>query len=513
MTDVLKLSRRGFMAATSVLIAGSTLGAVSAQTARKTLRIAAGEADGPKGTLDPAFSAVDPDSARVSLVYERLVIQDDTFTPQPQLALSWESNETADVWTFKLRQDVKFQDGEPFTARHVVYTFRRLLDPATGSPGTPSLSAIDGDKVEAVDDYTVRFTLKTPVVEFPSYLVNRFTYIVKEGQPTDQLRTAGIGTGPFKVEHYVPGEEPAIFVKNDTYWRPGLPKVDAVELRSIPDPSARIAAIAAGQVHVVWDLPRIGLETLESNPDVHLIEVRAPFVMTLSFWTDTKPFDDVRVRQALKAVVDREAVLKLVAGGHGTVAADNPVAPWIQYGLDEPAPKRDVARAKQLLAEAGYPDGIDLELFTSGATPGFVELATLYQGLAAEAGIRVKVTRTPDSEYWSNIWLKKPFISSSWSGRDADAALSVPYLSDADWNETHWKNPEFDGLIHEARRTVDAAKRAELYQKAQKLLQEDGGVIIPVFVNSVAAASAGVSGVKLYPQGHQKDFSEVDIGA
>jgi peptide/nickel transport system substrate-binding protein len=513
MTYVLKLSRRNFMAAASALVAGTGLGVGSALAAQKTLRIAAGEADGPKGTLDPAFSQVDPDSARVSLVYERLVYQDDTFTPRPQLALSWESNETADVWTFKLRQDVKFHDGEPFTAKHVVYTFRRLLDPATGSPGTPSLSAIDREKVEAVDDYTVRFHLKSPVVEFPSYLVNRFTYILREGQPPDQLRTKGIGTGPFKIQHFVPGEEPAVFVKNENYWRPDLPKVDVVELRSIPDPSARIAAIAAGQVHIVWDLPRIGLETLESNPKVRVIEVRSPFVQTLSFWTDTKPFDDVRVRQALKAVVDREAILKLVAGGHGNVAADNPVAPWIQYGLNEPAPKRDVAKAKKLLAEAGYPNGIDVELFTSGATPGFIELATLYQSLAAEAGIRVKVTRTPDSEFWSNIWLKKPFITSSWAGRDADAALSVPYLSDADWNETHWRNPEFDKLIHEARRTIDAAKRADLYQKAQKLLQEDGGVIIPVFVNSVAAAGASVSGVKLFPQGHQKDFSEVDIGA
>jgi peptide/nickel transport system substrate-binding protein len=501
------------MALGSLAMAGSALGLTSAGAAEKTLRIAAGEADGPKGTLDPAFSAADPDSARISLVYERLVIQDDTFTPRPQLALSWEANETADVWTFKLRDGVKFQDGEPFSAKHVLYTFRRLLDPATGSPGTPSLSAIDPAKLEAVDDLTVRFHLKSPVVEFPSYLVNRFTYILREGQPADQLRTAGIGTGPFKVKHFVPGEEPSIFVRNEHYWRPGLPKVDVVELRSIPDPAARIAAIASGQVHVVWDLPRVGLEALQNNPKIRLIEVRAPFVMTLSFWADTAPFNDVRVRQALKAVVDREAILKLVAGGHGQVAADNPVAPWIQYGLNEPAPKRDVAKAKALLAAAGHPNGIDIELFTSGATPGFIELATLYQSFAAEAGIRVKVTRTPESEYWSNIWLKKPFITSSWAGRDADAALSVPYLSDAEWNETHWRNPDFDKLIHEARQTVDVAKRTELYQKAQKLLEEDGGVIIPVFVNSVAAAGADITGVKLYPQGHQKDFSEVDIGA
>jgi peptide/nickel transport system substrate-binding protein len=498
------------VASTAAVAAGSTRlsGAVRA-AAPKTLRIAAGEADGPKGTLDPAFSTSDPDSARISLVYERLVIQDDTFTPQPQLAESWEHNGAADEWTFKLRGGVAFQDGEPLSAKHVVYSYKRLLDPATGSPATPSLSAIAD--AAAVDDLTVHFKLKSPVVEFPSYLVNRFTYILREGQPASDIRTKGIGTGPFKVQHFVPGEEPSVFVKNEHYWRPGLPKVDVVELRSIPDAAARIAAISTGQINVVWDLPRVGLEGLEKNPKVKLISVRSPFVLTLSVWADTAPFDDVRVRQALKYVVDRDRVKKLVIGGHGNVADDNPVAPWIRFGLTDPARKRDVAKAKELLAAAGHADGLDLELFTSTASPGMIELATLYQSLAAEAGIRVKITRSPESEYWDNIWLKKPFITSSWSGRDADAALSVPYLSDAKWNETHWRNPQFDELIKQARQTVDDQARGELYRKAEQLLRDDGGVIIPVFVDSIAAAGADISGVRLYPQGHQKDFAEVDF--
>jgi len=506
-----ELSRRAFVAATTTaIVAGATSFGAGVQAATpKTLRIAAGEADGPKGTLDPAFSTDDPDSARISLVYERLVIQDDTFTPQPQLAQSWDHNGAADEWTFKLRSGVTFHDGEALSAKHVVYTFKRLLDPATGSPATPSLSAIAG--VEAADDLTVRFKLKSPVVEFPSYLVNRFTYILREGQPEADIRTKGIGTGPFKVQQFTPGEEPSVFVKNEHYWRPGLPKVDVVELRSIPDPAARIAAISTGQVNVVWDLPRVGLEGLEKNPKVKLISVRSPFVLTLSVWADTPPFNDVRVRQALKYVVDRDRVKKLVIGGHGAIADDNPVAPWIHFGLTDPARQRDVAKAKELLAAAGHPDGIDIELFTSSATPGMIELATLYQSLAADAGIRVKITRTPESEYWDNIWLKQPFITSSWAGRDADAALSVPYLSDAKWNETHWRNPEFDALIKQARQTVDDQARGDLYRKAQQLLREDGGVIIPVFVDSIAASGSDVTGVKLYPQGHQKDFSEVDF--
>jgi peptide/nickel transport system substrate-binding protein len=506
-------SRRSFLATT----AGAALaGTVSFEhparaAAQKTLRISAGEADGPKGTMDPALSTADPDSARVSLALERLVVLDETFTPRPQLAKSWESNATADVWTFHLHSGVKFHDGAPFTAKDVLYSYKRLFDPAIASPAASSLSAIDPSGIEAVDDLTVRLKLRSAVVEFPALIANRFTYILREGQAADQIRTQAIGTGPFKVSHFVPGEEPSVFVKNEHYWRPGLPKVDVVELRSIPDPAARIAAIASGQIDLVWDLPRIGLDKLEKDPAVKVVSVRTPFVLDLAMWTDTPPFDDVRVRQALKYVVDRDKVKKLVLGGHGHVGDDNPVAPWVRYAMNEQPRKRDIAKAKALLAEAGHPNGLELELFTSNVTPGFIELATVYQALAAEAGINIKITRTPESEYWDNIWLKKPFICSSWSGRNADDALSVAYLSDAKWNETHWKRPEFDKLIADARQTVDAAKRGDLYKKAQKLLRDDGGAIIPVFPNSIGATRANISGWTLGPQQYSKDFSTVSI--
>jgi len=507
------LSRRRFLATTAgVALAGSGTFAGAARAAgAKTLRIAAGEADGPKGTMDPALSTADPDAARISLAFERLVILDDTFTPKPQLAKSWESNAAADVWTFHLHSGIKFQDGSPFTAKDVVYSYKRLLDPATASPAASSLSVLDPAGIEAVDDATVRFKLKSVVVEFPSLIANRFTYILKEGQPADQIRTQGIGTGPFKVQHFVPGEDPSVFVKNEHYWRPGLPKVDVVELRSIPDSAARIAAIASGQVDLVWDLPRIGIDSLEKNPEVKVVSVRSPFVLNLAVWTDTAPFDDVRVRRAMKYVVDREKIKRLVVGGRGQVGDDDPVAPWVRYALDEPARKRDIAKAKALLAEAGHPNGLDLELFTSNVTPGFIELATVYQAMAGEAGINVKITKTPEGEYWDNIWLKKPFICSSWSGRGADDALSVAYLSDSKWNETHWHRPEFDKLVAEARTTVDATKRGDLYKAAQKLLRDDGGAIIPVFPDAIGATRANVSGWKLHPQQYSKDFATVSI--
>lgn len=504
-------SRRRFLLASGGLALAGGIKVPRAFAQAKTLRIAAGEADGSSGTMDPAMSTADPDAARISLVYERLVVLDDTFAPQPQLATEWSPNDRADEWTFKLRDGVTFHDGEPLTAKHVVYTYRRLLDPATGSPGASSMETIDPGRIEAVDDMTVRFGLKAPVVEFPSLIANRFTYIVREGQPTDQLRTAGIGTGPFKVQRFVPGEEPSVFVRYESYWQPGLPKVDAVELRAIPEEASRVAAIASGQVDLVWDLPRIGLERLEQNPDVNVVTVRSPFVMTMSCWADTAPFDDVRVRQAMKYCVDRERMVQLVLGGRGQIGDDNPVAPWVKYALEVEHRQRDIDTAKELLAQAGHADGLDVELYTSETTPGFIEMATLFQAMASEAGIRVKLVKAPADDYWSNVWLKQPFVCSSWSGRNADDALSVAYLSSSEWNETHWKRPEFDALIAKARETVEEGERTRLYQEAQALLREDGGAIISMFPDAVGATRSNVTGWQLHPQQYSKDFSRVEI--
>ena len=514
MRTMSSISRRAFLATTAgIALIGSPYLARSARAAvsGKTLRMASGEADGTKGTLDPAFSAQDVDASRCALVYERLVILDESFTPQAQLAESWSTNETGDVWTFKLRQGVKFHDGEPFTAKHVLYSYRRLLDPATASPAKASLSAIAPDGIEAPDEATVRFRLPQPVVQFPAYIANRFTYIVRQGQPAEEIRTKGIGTGPFKIKHFTPGEDPSVFVKNEAYWQPGLPKVDGVELRSIPDGAAQVAAIAAGQIDLTWDLPRVGLASLEKNPNVKVISVRTPYVMSMSMWCDAPPFDDVRVRQALKYTIDREKMIQVVLGGHGQLADDNPVAPWVQFGLTDPPRKRDIAKAKALLAEAGHANGMDIELETSEAVIGFIEMATLFQAMASEAGINVKLVKSPAGEYWDNIWLKKPFICSAWSGRAADEALSVAYLSNAEWNETHWRRSEYDKLITEARRTIDDAKRGALYQQAQRVLRDEGGILIPMFPDAIGATRANVAGWSLHPQKFSKDFTKVEF--
>lgn len=481
---------------------------LSAAPAR-TLRVASGESDGPSGTMDPAFSSSDPDAARISAVYERLVILDDSFAPRPELATSWEPNSTADVWTFKLRRGVEFQDGRKFTAGDVVYTYRRLLDPKIGSAAKALLEGMDPDGITAVDDYTVRFRLSAPNVEFPLTIANRFTYIVPQGSTGEGLRAHGIGTGPFSVEKFVPGEEPSVFRRNERYRQRGLPLVDTLELRAIPEEAARVAALQRGQIDVVMDIPLTSVTALARDRGVSVIRARSPFVLTMACWTDTSPFDDNRVRLAMKYCIDRQRMLQVVLGGFGDVANDNPVAPWVQYALTEVPRRQDVAKARALLAEAGHRDGLGVQLWTSNATTGMVAMATAFKEMAAPAGINVEIKEAPSTDYWDKIWLKQPFVCSSWSGRPADEALAVGHLSSSKWNETHWRRPDWDTLILDARKTAAFEARKALYQKAQRVLVDEGGDLIPVFVNATSATRANVRGWVPHAQKFYKNFTRV----
>jgi peptide/nickel transport system substrate-binding protein len=289
--------------------------------------------------------------------------------------------------------------------------------------------------------------------------------------------------------------------------------VDRVELRGIAEDSARVAALLADQVDIVLELPLRGLQRLEGNPAVVVQSAKTSFWHGIAAFTDVPPFDDVRVRQALKLVVNRDQYLKAVAAGHGATANDTPVPPWQKYGLPDLPKPPDIAAARQLLAEAGHPDGIDLELYTSAADSGLIEIATLFKAQAAPAGIRVTINQAPAADYWSNIWLKKPFVVTSWNARAADEALALPFLSTGEWNESHWHNKEFDSLIFQARRTLDEGKRTELYQAAQRLLQRDGGTIILTYSDTVGASRANVRGWKIHPQKITHDFSDVSIGS
>jgi peptide/nickel transport system substrate-binding protein len=474
----------------------------------QTLRFATATPRLPTQTLDPAVGLQNTDV--ICAMYEQLVNLDDGFKAQPSLAETWESNDALDVWTFHLRQDVTWHDGDKFTAKDVVYTYRRVLDPETASPGAAALSSLDPDGIEAVDDYTVRFTLASPTVDLPLAINTKFTFIIKDGATAEQLKTTdAVGTGPFKIRDFVPGEDPTVLVKNENYWQPGLPKIDVLELRAIEDPAARVAALTRGQVDIIEQLPLTEVQNLENNPDVVVISQPSGNWEGFVMMVDEAPFDDNRVRLALKHCIDRQKMIDLILLGRGRPAHDVPVPPWFEYGLEDATWEQDIAKAKSLLAEAGYEDGLDIELWTSTASPNWMTMAAVYKEMAAEAGINVELQVGAADAYWTEVWLKKPFVMTTWSARPADSILSLSFLSDSDWNETHFNDPDWDALILEARQTADYEQRKSLYQQAERIIMEEGGVLIPNYSDTLAATRNNVAGWKPQARFIFYDFSTV----
>jgi peptide/nickel transport system substrate-binding protein len=205
--------------------------------------------------------------------------------------------------------------------------------------------------------------------------------------------------------------------------------------------------------------------------------------------------------------VDRQKMVDAALLGNGAPGNDNPVAPTSPDAYRSDIIARDVEKAKQLLVEAGYPDGLSVDLYTSDSISTMVPIAQLYQQMAADAGIKVNLIMSPADSYWNEIWLKRPFITSNWGGRPTAEGLSIAYLSKAQFPETHWYRADYDELITKANATVDAEARRKLFQEAQRLLSEEGGVIVPAFASVVAAMRQGCSGYEPNNNVNNNDFS------
>ncbi|MGH1482342.1 MAG: ABC transporter substrate-binding protein [Geminicoccales bacterium] len=403
--------------------------------------------------------------------------------PSPDLAVSWESNEDATVWTFNLREGVTFHDGSVFDAADVVYSLERVLDPEMDSPARSAVQMIAS--VEAVDEKTVQITLDTPFADMPLQLLDYRLRIIPEGSG-DTIATSGVGTGPFKVESF-DAEGTTSLVANTDYWE-GAPGVERMEVIGIPDGQARLQALLGGQLDMERGITAQQRTMLDASDQFSIQEIPTGNWRGLVFRTDVKPFDDLRVRQAVRLAADREELMKLVQGGGGVVACDTPVEPNDQYRADLNCPQ-DIDRAKALLAEAGYPDGIDVDVHVATLEPTWPTLAVAYQEQAAAAGIRVNVVQTPTDGYWSEVWMKKDVAATRWNERPADQVLHEVYLSSAKWNESFFKDEGFDQLLADARRELDFDARKAIYVKAQEYLWENAGTLIPYHVTRLVGVS------------------------
>ena len=257
------------------------------------------EWSGEKQSMDPADMESGDDAYHIFAVYNRLVDVDDNFKVLPELATAWSVSADGLTWTFKLREGVKFHSGKDFTSADVVYTFKRMLDEKLGSGARAVLEFLDADGIKAPDAHTVTFTTKKPVVELPVLITNKFTNIVPDGAKHEDLRLHEDGTGPFMQEAFTPNAPVRIFKKNPNYWDAGKPKADCIRVTVAQEAVAAVSALKAGQVDLMLNVDPSVISTLKDDPSVKLLETAASNSMTISFWVDTKPFDNPKVREAL----------------------------------------------------------------------------------------------------------------------------------------------------------------------------------------------------------------------
>lgn len=469
-------------ALTIVLAATNAMAAPSG-----TFRQAHSYGFGDNSSLDPASRG------RIFEITEklmsRLIRSDMNGSPSPDLATSWSSNTEATEWTLTLRDGVKFHDGSAFDSGDVIYSFNRVLDPENNSPARSAIEMIE--KMEAPDKLTVTFMLSTPFADMPLQLMDYRLRIIPEGSG-DTIATSGIGTGPFKLVSYDAAGVTRLEANMD-YWE-GPPGVAEMEIYAIGDGQARMQALLGDQLDFENTVSSQQKPMFADGDRFKIMEVPTGDWRGLVFRTDVAPFTDVRVRQAVRMAADREDLVRLITGGAATIACDTPVKPDDQYRVDISCPQ-DIAGAKQLLADAGFPDGIDVEIYVATLEPTWPILAEAYQQQAAEAGIRVTIRQVPSDGYWSDTWKQKTVVATRWNERHADQALHEIYLSGASWNESYYSDPAFDALLAEARRELDFEKRKAVYVKAQEHLHETAGTLIPYHVSKLYVMNAQVNGI------------------
>lgn len=464
--------------------------------------------------LNPLMVRVDPEYLVAELLYSGLTRLAPDMTADPDLAESWTSTPDLTEWTFKLRPGLVFHDGSPCTAKDVAASFAAMLDPKTASPARANVGPIAS--VTAADDRTAVFKLSTPFADLPvtiAYTNARIVPAAIASGKLDTLARSAVGTGPFKLVSYEPDRQ-VVVERNEAYYDRARPYLDRVEIVVYPDATAETSALISGDTDLLAGAEPSEFPRLQNADGVKPLRVPSGQFLNVNMGCDQKPFSDARVRRALALTVDREAMVGFVAQGFGTPGNDVPMNPSYRFYKELPLRKPDIAAAKKLLADSGYPDGLDATLIASDKPSTRTQLGIAMREMAKPAGFRIDVQTMPHATYLEQVWKKGPFYVGFYNMQaTADAIFSLLYTSNAAWNETRWNNADFDKLINEARGTADEAKRRDLYAQAQTLMHDQVPSVIPVFFDLLAAQRSYVHGYALHPRGAVFRLDYVWLGA
>jgi peptide/nickel transport system substrate-binding protein len=515
-----QVSRRDFLRFGSVLgmslpLLGGISGAVGlaglpslarAQTPGGTIRVAQIV---PAAAIEPVKLADAGGITVISQVGETLVVSGKDLVARPLLAESWSPNKDGSVWTFKIRKGVKFHDGRPMNADDVVASINRIADPANGSNALSALKGVlSKGGAKKVDDYTVEFHLDAPNGNFPYTLsTDNYNAIIIPKDYNGDFESKMIGTGPFKLETYTP-KVGAAFVRNDDYWG-GKPLPDRVEISFYDDYQPQILALQGGQIDFIQQIPILQAAGILNDPNVDMMSTPSTAHSQVHMRTDKDPFKDKRVRQAIALTLDRQKIVGGLMRGKAQIGNDSPFASAYPY-TDKSVPQRqkDIAKAKELMAAAGMPNGFEVTL----TTEKYLELpdyAVIIQNAVKEIGGKINLNVMDQGAYYGDaVPGKSPWLDSDMGITDyghrgvPNVFLTAPLKSDGSWNSAHFNNKEYDQLLASYIAALDLQSQTAAAGKIQTLLLDESPVLFTYFYDYMSAAKKGATGIEVTAMAH-----------
>lgn len=444
--------------------------------------------------LDPHITSARSSIQILENVLDTLVVLDVEQNVVPSLAESWEVSEDGLSWTFELREGVRFSNGRDLTAEDVVYTYDRMLDPATGSGQAWRLDGVTD--VSASGDYTVVFTLANPNPAFLSKLANSKAVgiIARESVEDGTINTQPIGSGPFVISDFQPGVR-LLLEPNEHYWRDGLPYLDAVEIRIITDDNVRRSALVAGDIDWAISVAAQALDELRARDDVIVDEVPAGAYWYIGVNTMSPPLEDARVRRAIAFAINREELTEVATFGTGEPTQD-PIPSSSSWATNYAPYEQNLETARELLAEAGYADGFEIRIMPTTQYEESIRIAQMVQAQLAPLNIRTSINALE----WAD-WLQQQgdgnydtFVC-SWNGNvDPDDFFFAQHRTGEVFNFTGYSNPSVDELLDQGRQTADFDERLEVYQEINRQIVDDAVYIYiynPLEINVYRPAVQG----------------------
>lgn len=516
-----KMSRREF-------IRMSTLLGVSAYTATQMAGLGwatkafAGEIK-PGGTLriaSPVQKVTHPaqfswisSTNQLRQVVEYLTYTDADNVTHPYLLDNWQVSEDLKTWTLNLRQGITFNNNDPFTADDVIFTFKQWLNKDVGSSMMNMIGGyLDANNIEKASDHQVKLHLNAAEIAVPEHLFHYPAMVLNHKTFEGDLIKAPHGTGAYTIESYVEGER-CILKRREGYWKKdnagnALPYLDKIEFLDMgTEMSAMIAAIKSGDIDMI-DFSDIGGSeaylALEKDDRVNIYPSVTNQTRILRMRTDMKPWSDNRVVQALKLCQNREKILGLAYFGQGLLGQDTHVCPKHPEYCPIDTPKYDPEQAKKLLVEAGYPNGLDVNLAVGSGWSEIVRYAEILKEDAMPAGFRINIQTMPNSQYWEK-WTEVDLGITTWAHRPLGTmVLNLAYTADdkgvpGAWNETRWTDEEFSKLLTQANGTLDVEKRRQIFCQLEKIQQERGSIANAFWINVWTIATKRVQNVKGHP--------------